>query len=245
MFSIQKSINNFGLAEGLRIYLQVKRNKAEKITSKIIRHPIHLRKGTTDYSIFKQIFIHKEYDLDILKNIRVDNILDLGANIGLASVFFKNFFKSNPKIFIVEPHPGNVEMIKKNLNLYSNYKILPFAIWDKKAKLKIIDNNSGHCAFEVIEDINGDIISLSISDILKEYNINHFDIVKMDIEGSEKVVLSSGVEDWLPKTKVLFVELHDRLVPGCSRVLNEVIEKYNFEHIHQGEFDILINNNLA
>lgn len=245
MLSIQKSIRNFGFIEGLKIYLQIKRNQGEKIISKAIRHEVHLRKQTTDHSIFKQIFIRNEYDLDVLKSIEVNTILDLGANIGLASVFFKNFFNTNPKIYLVEPHEENVAMIRKNLKNYDNYEILPFAVWDKKTKLRIVDNNQGHCGFEVMEDEKGDIQSISIRDIMSQGNIEYFDIIKMDIEGSEKNVLSNGIHKWLPKTKVLFVELHDRLVPGCSDVLKEVVKKYNFKHIQQGEFDIFINNDLV
>jgi hypothetical protein len=44
------------------------------------------RKGTTDFSVYYQVFIKKEYDIDYEKVPKL--IIDGGANVGYASVFF-------------------------------------------------------------------------------------------------------------------------------------------------------------
>jgi hypothetical protein len=47
---------------------------------------LFLRTATTDISVFNQIIIQRDYDINI--PFIPTNILDAGSNIGLSSVFF-------------------------------------------------------------------------------------------------------------------------------------------------------------
>ncbi len=72
-----------------------------------------VRPKTSDFSTFRQIFMDHEYDFKLLD---VPNIIvDAGANIGLASLFFAQRFPS-AKIFALEPDHSNFEMLMKNTN---------------------------------------------------------------------------------------------------------------------------------
>ena len=70
---------------------------------------------------------------------------------------------------------------------------------------------------------------------------NYIDILKLDIEGSEKEVFSAGFENWMPKTKVIIIELHDAMKPGCSRAVFAAVNKYNFSFNIKGENIIFTN----
>ena len=55
------------------------------------------------------------------------------------------------------------------------------------------------------------------------------DIMKIDIEGSEKELFESNYESWLPKVKTLIIELHDHMRKGAA------LSKYNFSLAVKGE----------
>ena len=74
----------------------------------------------------------------------------------------------------------------------------------------------------------------------------HIDILKLDIETSEKKVFLDNYESWLPKTKMVIIELHDFMEEGCSRSFFTAINKTftNYEYMIKGENTAIINNDL-
>jgi hypothetical protein len=66
----------------------------------------------------------------------------------------------------------------------------------------------------------------------------------MDIEGSEKEVLTSPKSDvsYLAKTKCIAIEIHDEF--DCREAIYEVLRRHNFDFFNSGEFTIGINQSL-
>ena len=95
---------------------------------------------------------------------------------------------------------------------------------------------------ENLEKSSSLIPTISISKIMKDNNITVIDLLKIDIEGAEKELFESSFESWLPNTRVLVVELHDRMKPGCSKSVFSAICKYDFSFSHKGENLIFTNN---
>jgi hypothetical protein len=60
------------------------------------------------------------------------------------------------------------------------------------------------------------VCCITIGSLLDKYDLDTIDILKMDIEGSEKNVLENS-EDWIDKVKIITAELHDRICMGCDR----------------------------
>jgi hypothetical protein len=79
---------------------------------------------------------------------------------------------------------------------------------------------------------------------LQKSGLQTIDILKLDIEGAEKELFRAGFESWLPNTRLLIVELHDRMVPGCSKALFEAVSKYDFDCETRWENLIFYNKNL-
>ena len=199
------------------------------------KYSIELRNNTTDICVFYQVFLARSYD--IYYGIEPKLIIDCGANIGLSAIYFKNRFP-NAKIIAVEPEKSNFELLKKNTEKYTNIFCVQSGIWNKSANLIIKDDSVGNWGF-LVEEVNyqsNDIIpAISINDIIDKYGINQIDILKIDIEGSEKELFEMNFENWLKITKVLIIELHDGLKPGASKSFFKAISRYDFHMSRKNE----------
>ena len=196
--------------------------------------PILLRNNTSDIGVFYQVFLAKSYNLNYYIDPKI--IIDCGANIGLSAVFFKNKFP-NAKVIAIEPELSNFELLEKNTKNYNDIFCINSGIWNKSTNLKI-KSNSSHWDFTVEEvDYKNEntIPAISIRDILDNHGIEQIDILKIDIEGSEKELFEEDYEYWMKRTKVLVIELHDGLREGASKSFFGAISKFNFRMTKKDE----------
>lgn len=214
---------------------QYKQNQTFTFSHSEYSQPIFLRNNTSDIPTFMQVIFNQDYLMDY--NFEPKVIFDCGANIGLGTVYFKNKFP-DAKIISIEPEQSNFELLLKNTKEYSNVFCLKGGIWSKSTNLVIKDVGLGNWGFMIEEfdtSTKDSIKSYTIDDIMKQFDIDQIDILKIDIEGSEKELFESNYEEWLPKTKVLIVELHDRLRKGCSKSFYKALSNYDFSTTHRGE----------
>ncbi len=217
----------------------VPREKIVKIKIPNIKRCLQLRAQTSDIPTFLQIFKDKDYD--ILMNINPKLIIDGGANVGYASVFFANKFPK-AKIIAVEPEESNFQILKENTASYQNIELIKSGIWNKDTYLKVKDIGLGRWGMTV-EEVNskepGSFKAVTIGQLLKCSGNKEIDILKLDIEGAEKEVFLDTYEEWLSKVNLLIIELHDRIKPGCSETFYSAIRKYHFNQTQKGENIIL------
>jgi FkbM family methyltransferase len=201
---------------------------------------IFIRPKTTDSQMFSQIFKKKEYSFNWpIKNPRF--ILDCGANVGYASIWFSNVFP-NCKIVAIEPDSKNFDILKKNVEGYPNVFPLKGAIWKENCFLQIKDIGLGECGY-VVEKTSvkssNTIKAYNIKDILEMFGEEKIDILKIDIEGSEKEVFSKNTS-WIDSFKILVIEIHDNIKKGCSEAVKNKITKDKFIEERNGENQIFI-----
>jgi FkbM family methyltransferase len=200
-----------------------------------------IRKNTSDHHVFRDIFLFNEFKLPIDADPKL--IIDAGAYIGLSSLYY-SFQFPDAQIIAVEPESSNFDILTKNTELHSKIKRINSGIWYKNARLKIVDSQSEKWAFTVQEvdesDLDG-IKAITIDEILEDSGYSEIDILKIDIEGSEKEIFSRNSENWLKKVKIIVLELHDRLIPGCSDSVYNALKKQEWEEYKKGEKVIFIN----
>ncbi|WP_303317392.1 FkbM family methyltransferase [Flavivirga abyssicola] len=196
--------------------------------------PVLLRNNTSDIGVFYQVFLAKSYNLNYYIDPKI--IIDCGANIGLSSVFFKNKFP-DAKIIAIEPEQSNFELLEKNTKNYNNVFCINSGIWNKSTNLKIKSNSANwDFTVEEVDYKNEDTIpAISIKNIMDDYDIKQIDILKIDIEGSEKELFEEDYEYWMQRTKVLIIELHDGLREGASKSFFSAISKFNFRMTKKDE----------
>jgi FkbM family methyltransferase len=201
-----------------------------------IGQTLKFRLKTSDVDIASQIFINEEYALSLRKPVRT--ILDAGANTGFSAVYFAKRFP-DATIVAVEPEASNFELLKHNTAPFPHIHCVRAALWDRDVELEVVDW-FGKCGFRTQESaarvsnkVCDTIPGLTVPSIMREHGIEQVDLLKIDIEGAEKMVLK-GAPEWLDKVSVLAVELHDWLDPDCSRIFSEATRRFD-THWEQGE----------
>jgi FkbM family methyltransferase len=236
--AIRKHIDHFrkfGFAGNLLLINKSgNKNSLNEIKLKNYPYSFFLRNGTSDIPTFYKIFYNKEYNVQLNLNPKV--ILDLGANVGLASIFFSAKYPQ-AKIIAVEPEKVNFQLLVKNTESNSNISCLNYGVWNRVTNLEI-KAGYDNWGFRTIEtDVENDdtIRAISIDKIMADFNLDQIDILKIDIEGSEKELFEKNYEKWLPKTKWIIIELHDEFKKDSSKSFFRALINYDFNLSASGE----------
>ncbi len=183
-----------------------------------IKHPVFVRIATTDVSVLAQVLVELQYDVPLPGAPKF--IIDAGANIGLSAVFFANKFPA-ARIIALEPEDSNFELLKKNTSGYPQVTPLKGALWNEHKQICLVDPGDGNHGFQTSDGLHPDgrqrglVQALSINSLMEKMGVNHVDLLKIDIEGSEKEVFETSAT-WIGKVDVIMAELHDHLKPGCT-----------------------------
>jgi FkbM family methyltransferase len=203
-----------------------------------------IRKDTSDIYVFMSIFVLGEFKLPLKINPKL--IIDAGAYTGLSALYYSSKYPS-AKIIAIEPETSNFKILEKNTKHLPNIKRIKGGLWDKNAFLKIRDRGTGKWGFaveEVSELEDFDVKAVTIEKILKESEFDKIDILKLDIEGSEKQLFSKNYQSWLKKVNIIVIELHDRIINGCTESLYSAINKNEWKEYKEGEKVIFIRKKL-
>jgi FkbM family methyltransferase len=183
-------------------------------------HPVWIRPGTSDVATFDEVFLSREYDLPFA-DFAPRHILDLGANVGYASLYFISRWPG-ASILAVEPALANLILLKRNTSRYLGVATLHGAVWSQPAQLSFENPQADANAFRVSDSghAGGDapIRAYTVAQLLDQLGCARGALVKMDVEGAEAEILRGDVS-WLDRVDVLVIELHDRLAPGCGEAL--------------------------
>lgn len=238
-------IKAFGLTDGIFYFFRRIFKKDGRYFSNRYNSSIYLRNTVADKATFKQVFIQAQYDINF--PISPKTIIDGGANIGLAAIYFSHRFPDST-IIAVEPNLENLTLLKKNIENYKNIHPIEGGNWNNNQPLSIINSTVDNNSFMVEEvpfNTPNAIPGYSMDYLMNLFSWNYIDLLKLDIEGSEKEVFEKNYETWLPKTKILIIELHDHMRPKSSQSVFKAISKFNFSFQMHHENVVFINRDLV
>jgi FkbM family methyltransferase len=232
---------------------------------------VFYRQNVADDAAIRQIFGRKEYDLigarfpggtsfsryrdliDYAASMAPKRplIVDAGANIGMASLYFAMTLPS-PRILAIEPEASNVEVLTANLTdplagPVLDAQIFHGALASSSGAGTLIDPGNGSQSFRAVLGGDGQLPCVSINDIYAHRAPDTFPwIVKIDIEGAEAEVFSKNLE-WIAETPLLIVELHDWLHPkkGTGTPFLRAIAALDRDFVYAGESVFSIANNMG
>ena len=162
----------------------------------------------SDIDIFDEVILNDEYNIGDLINNN-DAVIDIGANIGLFSLFVQSKFPY-VKIYAYEPLSTNFKNLKKNISINHFSNILPFqkAVLGtkKKVTLFISDVNTGaHSIYNIGNMKKCSVSGISLSEIIKTKKPN---ILKIDCEGAEYEIILKTPKSMLTKIDKIILEQH-------------------------------------
>lgn len=210
------------------------------VRSRHLRAPVTLRLGSSDFVMYGQVILDGAYDLPLRHPPRV--IVDAGANIGLASIYFANRYPE-ARILALEPEAANFALLQQNSIPYPQITPIQAALWHQVAELDLFnpsDRRGRHSAYRV-QDHSPDelqtkmkpVAAITIPSLQKTYSLSQIDLLKIDIEGAEREVFAHSAS-WIGGIGVIVAELHDRIQRGCSLSFYTASQGFEAEW-HMGE----------
>ncbi len=225
LYSIISSSINLGFFKTLTILFKISLFKLGVLNNISIKKygKFFIRKNTTDLPVFRQVFMDLEYSYSY-KTKNVTTIVDVGANIGMFTRFIRERYP-NSNIFCIEPEPSNFEQLKINVKEDDKTFLINKAIWTDNLGVNMaIDDKYGEWGARVSSTKNEltKVGSITMNDLVKDYNLKNIDILKIDVEGAEKFIFEKNLS-WMNKVNTLIIELHDFMEAGSSNSFFEAL----------------------
>lgn len=231
------------LAYGLHGWLGACRKSVYWIHPPHVLHPLCIRRGSSDFDVFNQIFVRHEYaPLYTMTDARL--VIDCGANVGYSSACFLSRFP-NCHVVAIEPDPDNFAMLQRNLLVYgSRVTLVRAGVWSHPAPL-VMSHNRYRDGREWSKQVRqcapgeeADFEGVDITSLLASSGYDQISLLKVDVEGAEAVIFRDKVH-WLDKVDAIAIELHDDSSFGnCSEVFFSAIRGQEFEVSQSGELTI-------
>jgi len=170
-----------------------------------------------------------------------DTIMDIGAGIGILTLFFRKLVGDAGMIYSFEPNSTAFSILNKNIeeNALTNIQIENKAVSDTNSKVSFILNNSitgSRISRNYKDGISVDSISIdkySIDNKIKKINF-----IKIDTEGYDLMVLKGMTEiiESNPELKMM-VEYHTELLQEAGidpKDLIKFLQQQNFKIYDMG-----------
>ncbi|HEY3728970.1 MAG TPA: FkbM family methyltransferase [Solirubrobacteraceae bacterium] len=208
-----------------------------RIGDRAQHHRVRFKDGTEltyrlnrgDVRAIGEVWMSEAYRLPF--EIRPRNIIDVGANIGVASVWLIGRYGGS-RVVAVEPAPDNAELARLNLERNRiTAEVVQAAIGPRAGTARFgLNSNS---TLGRIEDEGIEVDLVTPQSLVDRFPAQErIDLVKIDVEGAEQE-LFEGDLGWLARVDCLVVELHaDRI--DCDAVISTLTSE-GFSHVPIGE----------
>jgi FkbM family methyltransferase len=176
------------------------------------RARLALRELTSDVWTFREVFGQKVYcRASATAGPDCKSVVDLGANIGLASLYFLACFE-DARIGAVEPDASNFAVLRNNLAPFLNTgqcAIVRGAAWSEDVGQLWVDTDGEQNAKTVGSSQGGDpVAGYSLPTLFDRFGFETVDLLKIDIEGAETTIFANA-DVWLGRVRCLAIEFHD------------------------------------
>jgi FkbM family methyltransferase len=186
-----------------------------------IRRPYRLqvtiRTDTSDLWGIKETFLDAAYQIVTDAIPRCRTVIDLGANAGLAALYFTGAYPG-VRILAVEPVPETAAILTRNLGpgiRAGRHQVLPCAVWSSDEPVALVQERAPD-AFTYVQTRAAGAADArqpraqgrTMRQLLDASGFPVVDLLKIDIEGAEREVFKGDL-GWLDRVKAIAIEFHD------------------------------------
>lgn len=176
---------------------------------------ITLRPDSGDEYVFQEVFLDDTYQLQGIQN-SLDTVVDLGANIGLFSLFVSQQAR---RVIAVEANPENFDLARHNVennHLERHVTLVQAAVsGTTRERLRIYSSgmSGGHSVHQHLagrwpNDNESVVHSIRLADLFEEHAIQRCSLLKCDIEGGEYDVIENTPLSVLNRVDRFLIEAH-------------------------------------
>lgn len=178
-----------------------------------------------DLKTFREIFLEKQYKLNICEPRDIAVIVDIGSNVGYSAAYF---FLSYPcaKIYTAEPVPETFERLeyvaKQDRRIIAEQVAIAGA--NGFTNMHCID---GATASSSIFSRVGETATIKVrTKTLREFleGVSEVDILKIDVEGAEQFILKDPA---INKARYIIAEIHPDLMKSSIEDLLKYLQNFN------------------
>ncbi|HOC39064.1 MAG TPA: FkbM family methyltransferase, partial [Thermodesulfobacteriota bacterium] len=140
-----------------------------------------------------------------------DRVLDLGANVGVYTISAAQRVGSQGRVVAVEPARSTFELLSKSAAGFPMVAPLNVAVGEQSGWGNMaIDNNGPEMNRVILNQENSEAVEITTVDALAErLGIDAFDIIKIDVEGSEFNMLKGARNIIGEKAPIIFYEFSE------------------------------------
>lgn len=179
-------------------------------------YKLKVSKGTSILSQISNGVYEENISTQIKKDIEANgiiNFIDIGANIGLISIFLLSKFP-RLKIYAFEPGPHQYMLFKKTIeeNNIDDIKLKKIALSNKKGHTTFYSHSSQHVSGDGFVDTGtaGEAKKITVKTDLLDNQLNKIigkTLIKIDTEGSEQLVLLGSVIMLIKIRPIIYFEM--------------------------------------
>lgn len=221
---------------------------------------IHTNDGHRLYVDTKEPFMtlhlleHGEWETPVRRELKRElsqggTFIDIGANIGLHTLYATTLIGATGKVIALEPHPVTRELFRKNLEingLLDRVTISPLAVSSEDDATVLFEYFAEHPAMsglkvskEILEKFNGTLEKIEVNTITIDTLVERLsivpDLIKIDVEGFEYKVLQGCVKTIENHKNVRFLMEYEKLMaesvmqPGIGHEIADFFEGRDFK----------------
>ena len=195
------------------------------------------------HDVYASMSAHEDEIIEHFTPRQGDIVVDIGAAFGFYTIIGSKRVGTQGKVVAIEAHPGNFEMLNRNIKLNQLTNVIPlnYAVYSKETKVKlyssysIMPESAGKYMNKYVE-VNANTLDYILQ---QEEEIIDVNWIKIDVEGAEFEALR-GATNVLSKSKdiALLIEVHN--ISGNTilyRPIVEFLNLYNFKIVFEKSHD--------
>ena len=197
-----------------------------------------LRDNNTDYTIkipkfeefrIQEIFVNKAYSVPCMSSLKNAKIVDIGANIGLFTLFVK-LICPDASVHCYEPAPNTLPLLTINVASLANVHIHPCGVSNHRGEslIHLCRTNTGENSIKKTkhtDQLGEHTIKLIEAESIFENKENIIDILKIDTEGCEvEIIESLQSNKLLSRINFILLEYHSE---SDRKIIDALLEDFS------------------